>query len=70
MTAPAPESRTFADGGRNATPPSTTGPAAPGVKVTVRGAGPTRHPRTGQFIPAGRVPNKTNGGHKPARRGR
>ena len=30
----APESRTFADGGRNLTPPSTTGPAAPGVKVT------------------------------------
>jgi hypothetical protein len=32
--------------------------------------GRVRHPRTGQFIPAGRVPNKTNGGHKPARRGR
>jgi len=29
-----------------------------------------RHPKTGRFIPAGRVPNKTNGGHKPARRGR
>jgi hypothetical protein len=31
--------------------------------------GRVRHPRTGKFIPAGRVPNKTNGGHKPARRG-
>lgn len=54
----APESRTFADGGRNPTPPSTTGPAAPGVKVTVKDARagtrpqPTpRHQASGQFRP-------------------
>jgi hypothetical protein len=57
----APELRTFADGGRNATPPSTTGPAAPGVNVTVKDARSKslnkqpQHPATGRFV-------KRNGG--------
>lgn len=32
--------------------------------------GPNRHPRTGQFIPAGRVPNKRGPGHHKAGDGR
>jgi hypothetical protein len=34
--------------------------------IPERSTGRVRHPRTGRFIPNGRVPNTTNGGHKPA----